>query len=445
MWAAEPVTDETSRASEAIELVPVHQLGTAHTNPRTHSKRQIDKIVTAIKKFGFTAPILIDENNQVLAGHGRLAAARKMWLENVPCRRLVGMTAAEKRAYIITDNKLSLDAGWDNELLAESLGELGSTDFDLTLTGFDSGELDALFSKQKAESTTRPKADEDDIPNVDDGARSVSKLGDMWLLGRHKLMCGDALDDRVVAALMDGQKADLIFADPPYNVPINGHVSGLGKTQHPEFEMASGEMSSAQFSQFLARALGNGAAHCRNGAIAFVCMDWRHIADLIAVGTSVFSEFKNLCVWDKTNAGMGTFYRSKHELVAVFKVGDAAHTNTFGLGDKGRYRTNVWSYAGVNSFSADRMEQLSSHPTVKPVALVADAIRDVSRRGELVLDMFGGSGTTLIAAQSTGRIARMVEISPLYCDVIVRRWQKFTGKAATHAQTKATFEETENG
>lgn len=395
-------------------------------------------ISVSIKAFGFTNPILIDENNQVLAGHGRLAAARIVGIERVACRRLVDLSEAKKRAYVLADNKLSLDAGWDHELLAENFGQLEDLNFDLTLTGFDQNEVEQALAQQQAESTHRTRAGEDDVPEANPAR--VTRVGDTWLMGRHRLVCGDALDLSVVSDLMGGEAADLIFADPPYNVEINGHVSGLGSIKHSEFSMASGEMSDGEFVNFLRKALGNGRWHCRDGAIAFVCMDWRHIADLIEVGRTVFTEFKNLCVWNKTNAGMGAFYRSKHELVAVFKIGKAPHTNTFGLGDKGRYRTNVWTYAGVNSFSSDRMAQLERHPTSKPVALVADAIRDVSHRGEIVLDMFGGSGTTLIAAQCTGRIAKLIELDPTYCDTIVRRWQDYTGKEATLQSTGENFD-----
>jgi DNA modification methylase len=259
-------------------------------------------------------------------------------------------------------------------------------------------------------------------------------------MGRHQLLCGDSREATTFARLLDGEQADLIFTDPPYNVPIDGHVCGLGRIRHREFAMGAGEMSSEAFTAFLETTLGHAAASCRNGAIAFVCMDWRHIGELLTAGRAVFSELKNLCVWNKTNGGMGSFYRSKHELVFVFKVGSASHTNTFGLGDTGRYRTNVWDYAGINALRTGRSQELAMHPTVKPVALVADAIKDCSKRGEIVLDPFAGSGTTLIAAESTGRCARVVEFDPAYCDQIVRRFAQLTGKQAKLAATGQDFE-----
>jgi DNA modification methylase len=233
----------------------------------------------------------------------------------------------------------------------------------------------------------------------------------------------------------------MIFTDPPYNVRIDGHVCGSGSIRHREFAMASGEMSAADFTDFLTKTLGEGAGRCRDGAISFVSMDWRHMTELLQAGRSAFSELKNLCVWNKTNGGMGSFYRSKHELIFVFKVGTAPHVNNFGLGDTGRYRTNVWDYPGVNSQSASRAGDLEMHPTVKPVALIADAIRDCSKRGGIILDMFGGSGTTLIAAERCGRTARMIEYDPGYCDTIIARYEQRTGKHAHHDTSGLSFED----
>jgi DNA modification methylase len=270
---------------------------------------------------------------------------------------------------------------------------------------------------------------------------AVTRRGDIWLLGRHRLLCGDAQVRDDFTALLGTDRADLVFTDPPYNVKIDGNVCGLGSVRHREFAFGSGEMSSSQFTAFLTTTLGNAAALMRDGGIAFVCMDWRHMRELIEAGEQVFTELKNLVVWNKTNGGMGTFYRSKHELIFVFKQGTAEHTNTFGLGETGRYRTNVWDYAGISSIGAGRSEELAMHPTVKPVALVADAIRDCSRRGEIVLDCFGGSGSTLIAAEKTGRVGMLIEYDPLYCDTIVKRWEKLTGKRAKLESTGDDFED----
>lgn len=411
-------------------------------NARTHSRKQILQIARSMDRFGFTSPILIDEYDGVLAGHGRLEAAKERGMETVPCLRVSNLSDAQKRAYLIADNKLAQNAGWDLEILAGELGSLIELDFDVCVTGFEEAEVDLLLDAA-AEASPRPAGPEDEHPEPPPPESAVTRPCDQWLLGRHALICGDAKDPEVLARLMDGRHADMVFTDPPYNVPISGHVSGLGRTRHREFAEASGEMSPAEFTAFLRASFENLERACKNGAIVFTCMDWRHLREAIAAGDAVFTELKNLCVWRKSNGGMGAFYRSQHEMVLVWKVGDLAHTNNFGLGDKGRYRTNVWAYPGVNSFRAGRMEELALHPTVKPVALVADAIRDVSNRGQVVLDLFGGSGTTLIAAEKTGRLARLLEIDPGYCDVIVRRWERLTGKEATLTETGETFEAVE--
>ncbi len=252
----------------------------------------------------------------------------------------------------------------------------------------------------------------------------------MWILGKHRLIVGDARDPAVFEKLMAGELAQMAISDPPYNVPIEGHVCGLGTVKHAEFAMASGEMSEAEFESFLAVTLGNLARFSGDGSIHYVFMDRRHMSEILAAGRSAYTELKNLVVWNKDNGGMGTFYRSKHELVFVFKNGTGKHVNNFGLGENGRYRTNVWDYAGVSSLGPDRDAQLAMHPTVKPVAMIADAIRDCSKRNGLVLDAFSGSGTVIIAAEETGRRARAIEIDPHYADVSVRRWEAMTGMPA---------------
>jgi DNA modification methylase len=392
-----------------------------------------------VNRFGFTNPILTADDGSVIAGHGRLEAAKLLGMSEVPTVRLSHLSAIERRAYILADNKLALNAGWDREILAIELQALVDFDFDVELTGFSLAEVDFTLEDASESSPASSDQPEDETPVL--MGEAVSQRGDVWQLGRHRLMCGDARDPDHYDQLLGGDLADLIFTDPPYNVRIDGHVCGLGSVRHREFAMAAGEMSHADFISFLTRTLGKAAKCCRDGSIAFVCMDWRHMAELLTAGREVFSELKNLCVWNKTNAGMGTFYRSKHELVFVFKIGSAPHTNTFGLGETGRYRTNVWDYAGVNCPSASRAEELEMHPTVKPVALIADAIRDCTRRGQTILDAFGGSGSTLIAAEKTGRCARLIEFDPLYCDTIVRRWEKLTGKKACLAGHEELFED----
>jgi DNA modification methylase len=422
-----------------IEHRRVDSLSAYQRNARTHSKKQIRQIANSIERFGFTNPVLVADDGSIIAGHGRVAAAFLLGMQTVPVARLSHLSEAERRAYVLADNKLALNAGWDPDLLAFELQELIDVGFDVELTGFSLAEVDFALD-DAAESDPEARQDGADIiPPFP--ARTTSRAGDLWQIDRHLLLCGDARAPVHYARLMGQGVADLVFTDPPYNVPIDGHVCGLGRVRHREFAMGAGEMSKSQFVRFLSDTIGATADHCHDGAILFVCMDWRHVGELLAAGDACGLELKNLCVWNKTNGGMGAFYRSKHELVLVFKKGSAPHINSFSLGETGRYRTNVWDYPGISSLSRSRGEELAMHPTVKPVALVADAIRDCSRRGDVVLDAFAGSGTTLIAAHKTGRIARLIEFDPRYCDVIIRRAQAALGKVATDTETGRCFED----
>lgn len=421
-----------------IAHVRVDALKPYARNARTHSKRQIEQIAWSIEKFGFTNPVLVDDDNMIIAGHGRVEAAKLLGLETVPVLRLSHLSEADKRAYIIADNRLAERAGWDKELLAIELQGLIELEFDVGALGFEVAEVDLIIDAAAEACPTAKREPADDVPVLPQHA--VTRAGDVWLLGRHRLVCGDARDAGAYDALMVGKTADMIFTDPPYNVPIDGFAGGKGKAERREFAMASGEMGEAQFKAFLEATLGPAAAVTRNGAIAFVCMDWRHIGELLAAGQVVFDELKNICVWTKTNGGMGSLYRSQHELVFVFKRGRAPHRNNVELGRHGRNRTNVWAYAGANAFGAAREAELAMHPTVKPVALIEDAIKDVSRRGELVLDPFGGSGSTLIAAERCGRLARLIEIDPLYCDTIIKRFAAYTGKQALHETSGKAYD-----
>jgi DNA modification methylase len=423
-----------------IESIILHSptaLTPRETNPRTHSKKQIRQIAASIEQFGFINPVLTDRNGGIVAGHGRVEAAKFLGLSTVPTICLETLTEAEIQAYVIADNRLAELAGWDQEILAIELQELIALDldFDVTITGFETPEIDILISGVNADDDVDP---DDELPLLDEGP-GVTRPGDIWCIGKHRLICGDATDPDTFARLLDSAPAQLVFTDPPYNVPIEGHVSGLGKVKHREFAMASGEMTAAEFTDFLATVFHNLARHSANGSIHFVCMDWRHIGEVTVAGLDAYSELKNLCVWAKTNGGMGTLYRSQHELIFVFKAGTGAHINNVELGKHGRYRTNLWTYPGINSFGKDRDTELALHPTVKPVKLVADAILDCSRRGGIVLDAFAGSGTTLVAAEKTGRHGYGVELDPHYCDVIVRRLTAAAKVAAIHEATGKSF------
>jgi len=411
-------------SARQLEVVyrPASALKPDPRNARTHPKRQVEQLVRSIREFGFTNPVLIDEAGVLIAGHGRLRAAKELGLSEVPTITLDGLSEAQKKALRLADNKISLSAGWDLEILKLELDEIGTldVDFDLSLTGFSSGEIDVALKAAN-------DPDDEIIPAVPLEPRT--KPGDIWILGSHRLGCGDGRNIEFLRRVVgDGASIDAAFLDPPYNVKINGHANAAGR--HREFAMASGEMSRVEFRAFLSETLGAAAQVSRDGAAHFVCMDWRHLDDLSAAAAPIYGELLNICVWNKSNAGMGSLYRSKHEFLFVYRVGSAPHFNAVELGKHGRNRTNVWDYASVNSMAGSRREDLALHPTVKPVALVADALQDVTRRGELVFDMFSGSGTTLIAAERTGRLFRGCDIDPAYVDVAVERWSQMTGGTA---------------
>jgi DNA modification methylase len=420
-----------------IEHLPPSELKPHARNARTHSPKQIAQITASIGTLGFNNPVLIDKNNVIIAGHGRVEAAKLLGLETVPVIRLEHLSEAEIRAYMLADNKLAEEAGWDLEILANELQNLFENypDLDIAVTGFDMPEIDVLISNLNTSSQKPDPADT--VPEVTGPA--ITQLGDKWQIGPHRLICADATGPESYQRLLAGERAQMIFTDPPYNVKIRGHVSGLGNVDHREFAMAAGEMSEAQFTSFLMAVFAILVSVAVDGAIHFIAMDWRHMAEVLQAARGIYSEFKNLCVWSKTNGGMGSLYRSQHELFFVFKSGSAPHINNVELGKHGRYRTNVWSYPGANSFSATRDDDLAMHPTVKPVALVMDAILDCSRRKDVILDAFAGSGTTLVAAHKTGRRGYGIELDPHYCDVIIRRMAKLTKLEAVLEDTGQTF------
>jgi DNA modification methylase len=413
-----------------MEHIAVADLHPNPRNARTHSRKQVNQIAASIEACGFNSPILVGESNDVIAGHGRLQAAKQLGLVRVPVVRLGHLSDAEKRAYILADNKIALNAGWDSELLATELSELADlsleSDFELEITGFETGEIDVILTD--FETPTPSPAPEDHIPDV--MAAPITQPGDIWHLGAHKLLCGDARESGSAEVLFGGETASLVVTDPPYNVPVQGHVGGRGRTKHSEFAFASGEMTDAEFESFLRDSLHVMQAQVTDGALLYVFMDWRSIESLLTVGRSLGLSLKNICVWNKSNPGQGSFYRSAHELVAVFAKPGAATANNVRLGKYGRNRSNVWTYPGVNTFQTGKGSELALHPTVKPVAMIAEAIKDASKRGEIVFDPFLGSGTTLLSAEKVGRRCYGIEYEPKYVDVSIRRWQQMTGKDA---------------
>jgi 16S rRNA G966 N2-methylase RsmD len=410
--------------------IPVEGCKPLGRETRKHSPQQLRKLAASIERFGFVLPILIDAERRVVGGWGLVLAARRLGLAEVPAVSLTDLCEPELRMLRLALNRIADDSTWDPETLALEFSEVLdlAPQLDLEISGFEMGEIDCFLDGNGLDQ-------EDDLPPIDGGVVPVTQLGDLWLLGDHCLLCGDALQADSYARVLGTDRAQMLFADPPYNLPIEGHVSGLGAVQHKDFAMASGELASPEFGTFLRSALGHAANHSINGAVHYVCIDWRHQRELLGAGDEVYSELLNLCVWNKTNGGMGSLYRSKHELVFVFKVGKGAHINNVALGRHGRHRTNVWDYVGQNSLNATPKSKITLHPTVKPVAMIADAIRDCSNRGGLILDPFGGAGTTLVAAERIGRRARMIELDPTFVDISIERWQRLTGSKARHADT----------
>ena len=437
--------DRSERRKQRLEIVyrATGELKLDPANARQHSKNQIRKLANSIETFGFNVPVLVDAELNVVSGHGRLAACRVLGLAEVPTLCLDHLSPAQLRAFMIADNRLTELAQWDDRLLAQQLKDLSllALDFSIEVTGFEMAEIDLRIASldDLPESNSNPA---DALSELAAGP-PLSKNGDVWLLGRHRVLCGNALDPEACSTLMGEERAAIAFTDAPYNVAIDGHAGGLGAIHHRPFPMASGEMDSPEFTAFLGQAFRNLAAFSVEGSLHYICMDWRHMEELLAAGRSVYSELINLCIWTKDNAGMGSLYRSQHELVFVFKRGRHGHRNNIQLGRFGRNRSNVWRYPGANSFArcGEEGNLLALHPTVKPVAMVADAILDCSARGDIVLDAFLGSGTAVIAAERTGRRCCGLELDPAYVDTIVRRWQALTGGSAFHSTSGRRFDD----
>ena len=425
-----------------VEYVDIQNIKIYASNAKMHDDKQIQQIAKSIEQFGFNNPLLVDENYELIAGHGRLEAAKLLKMSSVPIIRLTHLSSAEKKAYRIADNKLTENGRWNEDLLKLEFSEIEklcfdtNEDFSLDITGFSMPEIDLIIqgapkpSKIDAELNSLPYVPEDEL---------ISEPGDVWLLGSHRIICGDSLKAETFDTLMQGKKASMIFTDPPYDLPVK-NICGQGKIKHKEFAFASGEMNEQEFVDFLKNSMKNLAENSVSGSVHYICMDWRHILEIVTASKSVYEKMLNLVVWCKQNGGMGSFYRSQHELIFVFQKGKASHINNVELGKHGRYRTNVWNYAGVNSFGHNQA-CLKLHPTVKPVEMIEDAILDASKRGDLILDAFLGSGSTLMAAEKTHRICYGVEYEPLYIDTIIRRYFSLTGIWAVHGSTGLTYDQ----
>lgn len=408
-------------------------------NPRQHSPKQVLQIADRIREFGFITPVVIDDKGNVVIGHGRVLAAKQLRMTEVPVIELRHLSQAQLKAFRLADNQIALGAHWDERLLGEQFVELKSLDldFDIEITGFSAPEIDLTIQNM----------DQSSVPDEEQGSVTgapVCQAGDLWMLDAHRILCGDATLRESFEQLMQTDLAQLVFVDPPYNVRINGPVSGKGKTRHREFAQASGELSSREFTNFLTVCCKLLADFSIDGSIHFVCMDWRHSDELLAAGGRAYSELKNINVWVKSDAGLGSLYRSQHEFVFVFKSGAAPHINNIALGKHGRHRTNVWSYPSAGTLARKGDDLLALHPTAKPVNMIVDAILDCSARGGIVLDTFLGSGTTLLACERAGRVCRAMELDPLYIDTAIRRWQNLTGSEARRASDGKLFRQIES-
>ena len=430
-----------SQLELVIETVPIETIKDNALNPRKHSPRQLKALARSIRDFGFVAPVLIDKDNVLICGHGRVSAARSLSLAAVPALRVEHLSPAQVRALMIADNKLGDMSSFDDALLIENFKLLSveGMSLDLETTSFTMGEIDVLLDQPAPADTPDP----DDEPVEAGSTLPVNRVGDVWQLGVHRMACGNSLDPEVWSELMQGEKAVMSCSDVPYNIVIAGNVSGLGKIRHSNFVMASGELDRDEFTAFLEQAFRLTAQHSVSGSIHFTFIDWKHLGEMQAAGDAAFSELKNVIVWDKgKNGGMGSLYRSAHELIFCWKAGRGRHINNVSLGMWGRNRTNIFRYPGIASFRhSDEGDLLALHSTPKPVRMIADAILDVSNRGDLVVDAFLGSGTSIIAAERVGRRCYGIELDPKYADTIIARYERHSGVQAVHCGSGRTFAE----
>lgn len=426
----EQTIKEANTSSNNLKLISIYSLISSNKKFRKHSKKQLEKLKRSIKKFGFTMPIIVNENYEIIAGELRLQAAKDLKMESVPVIILDNVSEEEARAIRILDNRIAEDAEWDYSFLKEELDDLFKFSYELEDFGFETIDYDKIFIQNDPNEKQVHSGEDDDESWLDANIPKQAKLGDLWRLGDHFIICGDSLDEKVYVILMQGELAQIVVTDPPYNCPINKYVCGLGKIKHEEFAMASGEMTDAEFAQFLYKFMENVVKFSTDGSLSYIFMDWKGINTLINEALKLYHSMINLAVWNKGVGGMGGFLRSQHELVGIFKNGSGKHQNHIQLSKYGRYRTNVWDYPGVRAINPSSLELLKLHPTCKNTAMLQDILIDASMKNEIVLDCFGGSGSTLIAAERAKRRARLIELNPRYIDVTIWRWEQETGKKA---------------
>lgn len=433
-----PRIDLGNGASARYGLCPANVPVDNPHNARVHSEGQIRKVQRSMAVSGALAPVVLDEGWTILAGHARVEGARRAKMATIPVVQVFGLSEAQKRAFLLADNRIGEDAGWNREFLAAQLPELTAVleeaGYSIEDTGFEIAELDELTADFEHGSDP-----DDEVSDKAVSGPPVLRPGELVQLGGHRLLIGDARIAASIDQLVGQNRPAAAFLDVPYNQPAKA-IGGRGQFKHGNFAFGSGELTRPEFVTFLTESLGNAARVSAPGAVHFVCIDWRHVRDVIEAGEALYGDFIDLVVWNKTIGGQGRPYRSQHELICVFRVGTGKHRDNVQMGRFGRNRSNVWTYAGMNAFGAGRMENLSAHPTVKPLRLVADAIKDCTRPGDFVLDTFVGSGTSILAAERVGRRALAMEISPNYGDVAVRRWQAATRADARLVETGQPFD-----
>lgn len=431
----------TQPSNNNLQMVDIESIILRSKSLRKHSKKQLQKLKNAINKVGYVNPILLDEKYNILAGELRLFAAKELGFTQIPAIILENLTPEEIEAIRILDNRIAEDGEWNFENLKDEIEKLMKFDITFEDLGFDTVDYDEIFLIKNSGENKVHDTDKEDESWLDVNIPTKVKTGDLWRLGDHFIFCGDSLNDKSFEILMQGELAQIVVTDPPYNCKIKGHVCGLGKTQHEEFAMASGEMTDSEFAEFISKFMQNLVKFSCDGSLSYIFMDWVGVKLLLTQGKKHYSELKNIAVWNKKVGGMGAMYRSQHEMVPIFKNGKAKHQNHIQLGKNGRYRTNVWDYSGVRATNPTSLELLKLHPTVKPVAMLHDILLDSSSKNDIVLDCFGGSGSTLLAAERCKRRARLIEINPRYVDVSIYRWEKETGKTAKMIKNHAEVQD----
>jgi len=422
-----------------VVRLPIDDIKPYELNPREHPEKQIEAATVSIRRYGFLNPVLVNRDKQLIAGHCRIAAARRAGLDEIPAIMLAHLSEAEERAYRIADNAIALKGAWSVENLATEvefvLTANDAFDFSALDLGFETGELDFLLSPPIKKASRQAEV----VPDIDHVQQPVSRLGDIWTIGDHRIVCGNSIERESLMRTMGDERADFVLTDMPYNLKVNGQVGGRGKIQHPEFAMGSGEMSRAEFADFIRASLELQIEFSRAGAVNAQFNDWRMVGLTLAIGEAIFEQLLSICVWAKPTPGMGNPWRNQHELVVVHRVAGAKHTNNVQLGRMGRNRSTLWEYPSPTGFGPER-EKLKIHPTCKNVEMLADVIMDVTDRDDIVLDPFLGSGSTALACHQVGRRCRGIEIDPHYVDLSVRRLVEATGLEAVD-NVDRTFEE----